>query len=205
MPPATMISFEREIKESCASIAAFMPEPHILLIVVQPAARESPAPSAAWRAGAWPWPAGSTQPISTSCTSSGFSFARSTAARIAAAPSSGAENPLSSPWKAPIGVRAAETMTIGSGFMEHSFQLLYGFDGFCFKFSDQSGGGQRARQRRRLAGPQGDEIPFACLCRRLSQLASDAVLRGKRELRRVACRHLSHEAVRQAACRLAGE
>src|SRR5436190_3756392 len=40
------------------------------------------------------------------------------AARIAAAPSSGAAKLLSSPWNAPIGVRAAETMTIGSGFME---------------------------------------------------------------------------------------
>ena len=39
-------------------MAAFMPEPHILLIVVQPVASGRPAPSAAWRAGAWPWPAG---------------------------------------------------------------------------------------------------------------------------------------------------
>ena len=72
---------------SCASIAAFMPEPHILLIVVAPVASGSPAPSAAWRAGAWPWPAGSTQPISTSSIASGATPARSTAARIAAAPS----------------------------------------------------------------------------------------------------------------------
>ena len=45
-----------------------MPEPHILLTVVQPAASGRPAPSAAWRAGAWPRPAGSTQPIRTSST-----------------------------------------------------------------------------------------------------------------------------------------
>src|SRR5258706_8665754 len=114
IPPATMISEEPEIKRSLANIAAFIPEPHILLIVVQPAASGRPAPSEAWRAGAWPCPAGRTQPMSTSCTSSGRILARSTAARIAAAPSSGAAKPFSSPWKAPIGVRAAETMTIGS-------------------------------------------------------------------------------------------
>ena len=49
-----------------------MPEPHILLTVVQGTELGRPAPSAAWRAGAWPRPAGSTQPISTSLTSSGF-------------------------------------------------------------------------------------------------------------------------------------
>src|SRR5712692_11732667 len=37
--------------------------------------------------------------------------ARSTAARIAAAPSCGAAKSFSSPWKAPMGVLAAETMT----------------------------------------------------------------------------------------------
>ena len=120
-------------------MAAFMPEPHILFTVVQPVASESPAPSAAWRAGAWPWPAGSTQPMSTSCTSSGFSFVRSTAARIAAAPSSDAAKLLSSPWNAPIGVRAAATMTIGSGFMDHSFQLLDRFDGFGIQFCNELG------------------------------------------------------------------
>src|SRR5687768_11100827 len=118
MPPATMTWQESERRRSLANMAAFIPEPHILLIVVHPVPSGSPAPSEAWRAGAWPWPAGSTQPIKTSCTSSGRIFARSTAARIAAAPSSGAAKPLSSPWNAPIGVRAAETMTMGSLFME---------------------------------------------------------------------------------------
>ena len=40
--------------EIVATIAAFMPEPHILLTVVQPAASGRPAPSDACRAGAWP-------------------------------------------------------------------------------------------------------------------------------------------------------
>ena len=68
-------------------MVAFMPEPQTLLTVVAPVASGSPAPRAAWRAGAWPWPAGSTQPISTSSIRSGASVARSSAARIACAPS----------------------------------------------------------------------------------------------------------------------
>src|SRR5215831_16158782 len=111
MPAASM---------SCANIAAFIPEPHILLIVVAPVASGRPPPMLAWRAGAWPWPAGSTQPITTSCTCSGFRPARSTAARIAAAPSCGAEKSFSSPWNAPMGVLAAETITIGSFIMATS-------------------------------------------------------------------------------------
>src|SRR5256885_6703320 len=114
MPPATITSALPVARMSCASIAAFIPEPHILLTVVQPVPSGSPAPSDAWRAGAWPWPAGSTQPMITSLTSSAPILARSTAARIAAAPSSGAAKLFSSPWNAPIGVRAAETMTMGS-------------------------------------------------------------------------------------------
>src|SRR5712691_1178035 len=133
------ISFD---KTSWANMAAFIPEPHILLIVVQPVASGRPAPSEAWRAGACPWPAGSTQPMITSCTSSGRILARSTAARIAAAPSSGAAKLFSSPWNAPIGVRAAATITIGSGFMEHSFQILDGLDGFGFQPGDELGCGQ---------------------------------------------------------------
>src|SRR5712691_9180114 len=50
----------------------------------------------------------------TSWICSGLSAARSTAARIAAAPSCGAAKSFISPWNAPIGVRAAETMTTGS-------------------------------------------------------------------------------------------
>ena len=47
---------------SAAMIAACMPDPHILLTVVASTERGRPAPSAACRAGAWPSPAGSTQP-----------------------------------------------------------------------------------------------------------------------------------------------
>src|SRR5208337_1123996 len=114
IPPATTTSAEPARKRSVATIAAFMPEPHILLIVVQPAATGSPAPSEAWRAGAWPCPAGSTQPIRISSTLSGDTPARSTAAEIARAPSAGAATSLKPPRNPPIGVRAAPTMTIAS-------------------------------------------------------------------------------------------
>src|SRR5712664_2070736 len=204
MPPATMISLVPEAIRSCANIAAFIPEPHILFTVVQPAASGRPAPREAWRAGAWPCPAGSTQPMITSCTSAGEILARSTAARIAAAPSSGAAKPFSSPRKAPIGVLAAETMTIGSGCMELSFhKLLDRLNGFGFQPGDQFGGGQGARQRRSLACPHGDEIRLARLGGSLAELAGDAVLRRERELRLLF--HLAHEAVGETARRLARE
>ena len=48
--------------------------------------------------------------------------ARSTAALIATAPSSLAASDAKSPWKPPIGVRAAPTMTIGSFSMACSFR-----------------------------------------------------------------------------------
>src|SRR3989442_855043 len=204
MPPATMISFVPQARRSCANIAAFIPEPHILFTVVQPAARGRPAPSEAWRAGAWPCPAGSTQPMITSCTSSGEILARSTAARIAAAPSSGAAKPFSSPWKAPIGVLAAATMTIGSGCMELSFlKLLDRLSGFGLQPGNQLGGGQGARQRRSLACPHGEEIGLARLGASLAELAGNAVLGGKGELRLVF--HLAHETVGETARRLARE
>src|SRR5258706_5439908 len=124
MPPATITSTEPAASMSCANIAARMPEPHILLTVVLPVASDRPAPSAAWRAGAWPWPAGSTQPITTSSICSGFSPACSTAAWIATEPSCGAVNAAKSPWNAAIGVRATETITTGSRCVSLMFQLL---------------------------------------------------------------------------------
>ena len=73
-----------------------------------------PALIDACRAGAWPWPAGSTLPMITSSTSVGAMPARSTAALIATAPRSLAVSDAKSPMKPPIGVLAAPTMTIGS-------------------------------------------------------------------------------------------
>ncbi len=114
MPPETTSSAEPALMMSWASMVAFMPEPHTLLMVVAPVASGSLAPRAAWRAGAWPWPAGSTQPMNTSSIRSGDSFARSTAAPMTWAPSLWALSGDRSPWNRPSGVRAAETMTTGS-------------------------------------------------------------------------------------------
>ena len=105
---------EPAVMMSCASMVAFMPEPQTLLTVVAPVASGNPAPRAAWRAGAWPCPAGSTLPMKTSSTFSGASFARFSAAPITWEPSLCALNGVSSPMNRPSGVRAAETMTTGS-------------------------------------------------------------------------------------------
>jgi len=95
-------------------MVAFIPEPHILLMVEHTVLCARPAPNAAWRAGAWPWPACSTQPMITSSTASGARPARPRVARIAVAPSSAAVTSLKSPRKPPMGVRAALTITTGS-------------------------------------------------------------------------------------------
>jgi hypothetical protein len=112
MPPATTTSTEPALMASCASITAFMPEPQTLLMVVQAADVGTPAPIAAWRAGAWPRPAGSTQPMITSCTWSGASPACSSAALMATAPSVGVGTPVNCPSSEPSAVRLAPTMTI---------------------------------------------------------------------------------------------
>ena len=91
---------------------AFIPYPQTLLTVVQGTLSGNPAKRDAWRAGACPMPAGNTQPISVSSICSGTSSARARAAEIAAAPSSGADFDASSPWNAPSGVRAPESMTV---------------------------------------------------------------------------------------------
>src|SRR5271168_4393126 len=114
MPPDTTISAEPALMMSCASMVAFMPKPQTLLMVVAPVASGSLAPRAACRAGAWPCPAGSTQPMNTSSIFSGDNLARSTAAPMTWEPSAWALNGDNSPMKRPKGVRAAETMTTGS-------------------------------------------------------------------------------------------
>src|SRR5690606_14351901 len=82
-----------------------------LLMVVQPADTGSPAPSEACRAGAWPRPAGSTQPMMTSSTWSGARLACSSAPVLAAEPSVGDGTPGNCPRKEPRAVRLAPTMT----------------------------------------------------------------------------------------------
>ena len=70
----------------------------------------------AWRAGAWPRLAGSTQPMMTSDTSSGLTPACSIAALIAVAPRVGVGTPVNWPSMEPMAVRLAPTMT--TSFME---------------------------------------------------------------------------------------
>ena len=87
MPPATRMSAVSARSMSWANIIARMPEPHIFDIVTAPALCGRPAPSAAWRAGAWPWPAIRQLPSSTSFTASPGMPARSMAAFTATDPS----------------------------------------------------------------------------------------------------------------------
>ena len=122
MPPVTITSCVPASSMSWANIAAFMPEPHILDSVTAPALLGRPPLNAAWRAGAWPWPAIRQLPNSTSPTASPEIPARSTAALIAAPPRSCAASEEKSPWKAPMGVRAEPTITMESD-MASSFQL----------------------------------------------------------------------------------
>src|SRR6185437_1533568 len=113
MPPAITSSASPARISAAASMIAFRPEPQTRFIVVAEVVAGSPAFSAAWRAGAWPTPACRTSPISTS--SIGASPGRperSTAARIATPPSTGAEVVDNAPPNRPIGVRAALTTKV---------------------------------------------------------------------------------------------
>ena len=112
MPPATTMLADPALIRSWPSMMAFMPEPHTLLMVVAPAASGMPAAREAWRAGAWPRLAGSTQPMMTSDTSAAGMPDCSSAAAMAAAPSVGVGTPLNWPRNEPMAVRLAAAMTM---------------------------------------------------------------------------------------------
>src|SRR5690554_1645223 len=112
IPPAIMMVLVPALIWSWAMMTACMPEPHILLMVVQPLLSGIPAARDACRAGAWPRPAGSTQPMMISCISAGCSPARSMAALMETAPSSGERTELKEPIMPPIGVLAEPAITI---------------------------------------------------------------------------------------------
>ena len=95
------------------NMTVFMPEPHILLIVVQAVLTGIPAAIAACRAGACPKPAANTQPIKTSSTSLLSRFERKIACFIACAPKSMELQVDKLPNKPPMGVLADPTITIG--------------------------------------------------------------------------------------------
>src|SRR5690606_13438294 len=111
MPPATTTLAEPALIRSWPNMIAFMPEPQTLLMVVQPAEAGRPAFNAAWRAGAWPRPAGSTQPMITSSTWSAATPACSSAPVMTAEPRAGVGTPVNWPRKEPMAVRLAPTMT----------------------------------------------------------------------------------------------
>src|SRR5215218_3839429 len=110
MPPATYTSPSPALMDAAASMIDFSPDPHTRLIVVAGVVSARPAWRRALRAGACPAPACRTWPMRTSSIgASAGSPDRSTAARIATAPSSVAGTEASAPPNFPIGVRAADT------------------------------------------------------------------------------------------------
>ena len=111
MPPATIRSASPTRIAWLPSMAAFMPEPQTLLMVAAPTVAGMPALRAACRAGAWPAPACSTMPISTSSIWAASTPARRRAPRMATAPSSVAGSFAISPSKLPMGVRAPDRIT----------------------------------------------------------------------------------------------
>src|SRR5881397_2269220 len=111
IPPVTTTSTSpARIIESAISTAR-IEDAQTLLIVSAGVSFGRPAPIAACRAGAWPAPACSTWPMITYCGSCGSTPTRSSAARIATAPSSGASWDARPPPSLPKGVRTAETIT----------------------------------------------------------------------------------------------
>ena len=110
IPPATIISASPKRILCAACAMAFIPLAHTLFTVVAITLSGKPANLDACRAGAWPVLACITQPIKTSCTSSGLMPAFSTAAFIATAPSCGAVKSFKLPPKLPMAVRTAETI-----------------------------------------------------------------------------------------------
>ena len=88
IPPVTTTSTSPARIIGSAISTARIDEAHTLLIVSRGISIGRPAPIAAWRAGAWPAPPCSTWPMIAYSTSSSSTPARSSAARIAIAPSS---------------------------------------------------------------------------------------------------------------------
>ncbi len=112
MPPPTPTSRSPARIAWSSMPVARMPEAHTLLIVSEETSLGIPALICAWREGIWPWPAWSTWPMTTCWTVSGATSARSSAALIAVAPSSVASREERPPPSLPIGVRAAERITV---------------------------------------------------------------------------------------------
>ncbi len=111
MPPATTQLASPARMACAASATALSPEPQTLLMVSALTLGGTPPWMAACRAGFWPSPACTTFPMTTSSISSGSRPLRSSTARTTTAPRRGAGRSARPPWKRPIGVRTASTMT----------------------------------------------------------------------------------------------
>src|SRR3954449_11732677 len=111
MPPATATSMSPTRIAWSASITAFSPEPHTLLIVSAATWSGRPPLSAACRAGFCPSPADTTLPMMHSSTIPASMPARRTASRTTHAPSCCAVKDFSAPRNFPVGVRTADTIT----------------------------------------------------------------------------------------------
>src|SRR6185369_901484 len=77
-----------------ASMTARIPDPQTLCSVMHGTESGIPAPSEAWRAGAWPMPACRTLPMITCSMSDGLTSAFSSAPLIATDPSAGRDVPV---------------------------------------------------------------------------------------------------------------
>src|SRR5579864_7687862 len=111
MPPATTTSASPERMSSAPRLTAFSALAQTLLTVNAETVAGRPARSAAWRAGTWPCPAGSTVPMITWSTPAGSTPLRSTTSRMTRAPRSTAGTAARAPPRRPNGVRAAATIT----------------------------------------------------------------------------------------------
>src|SRR5207248_4182536 len=111
IPPVTITSCSPARIIASAISTARRDEAQTLLIVSAGTWIGSPAPTAAWRAGAWPAPACSTWPMITYSTSCGSSPIFSSAERITIEPSPVACCLARPPPSLPNGVRSAATMT----------------------------------------------------------------------------------------------
>ncbi len=100
-----------------ASMMAVRPDRHTLLTEDAGTSQPIPPAIAAWRAGFWPEPAGSTWPMITASTASAGMPPCASAPAIAKPPSCGAVKEASWPLSRPCAVRAAATMTTSSVFM----------------------------------------------------------------------------------------
>ncbi|MNE39360.1 hypothetical protein D3C80_1333090 [compost metagenome] len=117
-PPAITTSASPQRMAWVASCRALRPEPQTLFRVSAGTLKGRPALIAAWRAGFCPAPAVSTWPRMTSSTCAGSSPVCSSRRLITAAPRSTAGTVARAPWKLPMAVRVAATMTT-------SFMLLF--------------------------------------------------------------------------------